>query len=212
MHSLDQPSALPGGIFHWRGKLGIVGLAPLLLLTVTSPIHAHLGEYAYLLCSAIGALLIVIGVGWRSWAMLFVGGRKSRELVQEGPYSLSRHPLYFGSFLVALGAGVMLQSLTFSLVILLGFPWLYLPVIAEEERILQQNHGQSFRDFCERVPQRLFPRWHTFAAGGRYQQVHLRAQWNQAKRGLVTLAAIPMLELLQTMRSNGVLPEWLTLP
>jgi len=212
MHSLNQPQELPGGIFHWRGRLGAVGLAPLLFLVVSSPIPSRLGKIPFFLCSAFGALMIVLGVGWRSWAMLYIGGRKSRELVQSGPYSMCRHPLYFGTLLVGLGAGIMLQSLTFCLVILGGFPLLYLPVMKEEERVLESNHRREFAFYQERVPRKLFPRWRTFSVGGRYQHVHLRAQWNQTKRSLWTLAAIPVLEFLQTMRSNGLLPELIHLP
>ena len=212
MHSLNQTQELPGGIFHWRGRLGVVGLAPILILVAFSPIHSPLGEIPFFLCSAMGAVLIVLGVGWRSWAMLYVGGRKSRELVQSGPYSLCRHPLYFGTLLVGLGAGVMLQSLTFFLVMLLGFPLLYLPVIKEEERVLEQNHRREFSNFQERVPRRILPRWRTFSVGGNYHEVHIRAQWNQTKRSVWTLAAIPILEFIQTLRSNGMLPEFVNLP
>ncbi|MGB0952914.1 MAG: methyltransferase family protein [Planctomycetota bacterium] len=165
-----------------------------------------------MLWSSLGALLILTGVLWRTWAMLYVGGRKSRTLVQTGPYSLSRHPLYFGTFLVGLGAGVMLQSITFVAAFLLLFPIIYLPVIQEEERVLHWNHPLDFEGYRMRVPHRFLPSLRSVEMGEPTLRVHVKAQWNQAKRGLLTLAAIPMLQLLLTLRSQGNLPVWFSLP
>lgn len=202
----------PGGIFLLRGWLGILTLTPLGFATALSVLpFSSFGLYG-ILWSTVGALLILTGVLWRTWAMFYVGGRKSRTLVQTGPYSLSRHPLYFGTFLVGLGAGVMLQSLTFVAAFLVVFPIIYLPVIQEEERVLHWNHPNQFERFRLHVRHRFLPSLRRVEMGDPTLRVHVKAQWNQAKRGLLTLAAIPLLQLLQTLRSQGSLPVWFSLP
>src|SRR5262249_43094468 len=47
----------------------------------------------------VGAAWALIGLGWRAWAAGTI--RKNAELAADGPYALSRHPLYFGNFMLA---------------------------------------------------------------------------------------------------------------
>ncbi|KAA3605526.1 MAG: isoprenylcysteine carboxylmethyltransferase family protein [Planctomycetota bacterium] len=208
LHSATKPT----GIFLFRGWLGIWTLAPLTLLVLFSPLHFVHGSWPAYLTHCAGFGLILAGVGWRSWAMLFVGGRKTRKLICNGPYALSRHPLYFGTFLVGLGSGIFLQSLTWIAGFLCLFPIIYLPVIAEEERALSATHGMGWIRFKESVPNPLFPRWARPSQSGPRLEIHLRAQWNQAKRSICTLAVIPILHGIQILRSDSFLPSLWYLP
>ena len=103
-------------------------------------------------CVALGA-----GVLIRLWATRSIAGRKAREVVSEGPYSLCRNPLYWGTLLIAVGACLFLKSWTFA-VISLGPILLYpLAVVPAEERYLRNKLGQPYLDYCNRVP-RWWPR------------------------------------------------------
>jgi protein-S-isoprenylcysteine O-methyltransferase Ste14 len=51
---------------------------------------------------AIGCVVAALGLGLRVWACGHL--RKNRELVTSGPYAHVQHPLYLGTFLIALGA------------------------------------------------------------------------------------------------------------
>lgn len=207
----SNKTVLPGGIFFLRGWLGVIVFLPLGILVACSEPKALVGSYGGFAFSALGGAVLLGGIVYRTWAQLYVGGRKTTSLVCTGPYSLSRHPLYFGTFLVGIGAGIMLQSLTWLVLYLALFPMIYLPVIAEEERALRANHPDAHKDFVGRIPNRILPRLRDFNAGEKYGEVHMKAQWNQGKRGLLTLAAIPALEFVQILRSSGVLPTWLNL-
>ena len=61
-----------------------------------------------------GTVLMLICIGGRCWASLYVGGRKSRELVTTGPYAYTRNPLYFFSALGLAGVGLTFGSLIVS--------------------------------------------------------------------------------------------------
>ena len=53
---------------------------------------------------AIGGTIALVGEAVRFWAAGHL--EKGREVTQSGPYRLTRHPLYLGSAIIALGAAV----------------------------------------------------------------------------------------------------------
>ncbi|MFM7261867.1 MAG: methyltransferase family protein [bacterium] len=57
------------------------------------------------LLSAMGYILLLVGCAGRIWCALYIAGRKNRVLVDLGPYSLTRNPLYLFSCLAFVGAG-----------------------------------------------------------------------------------------------------------
>ncbi len=75
----------------------------------------------------------------------------------QGPYALTRNPLYFGTCLIALGQSLM-TGLPFAP---LFFPLLwvlvYWPTMREEEDYLFARYGDQFAAYKARVPL-LFPR------------------------------------------------------
>lgn len=202
----------PRGIFHLRGWLGILLLGPVAIAAALSAPHFAEGSWRDFLTEVGGGSLIVLAVIWRSYATFFIGGRKSRSLVREGPYALCRHPLYSGTFVVGLGAAVMLQSLVFLLAFAVITPLLYHFVVNEEERILAANHGAEFDAFVRAVPRRFLPSsWPRFDSRA-VLQVDMRAQTSQLRRSLTTLAVIPLVELVQHLRWDGILPALFALP
>ena len=60
----------------------------------------------------IGIVLIVIGIAGRLWSTLYIGGRKSASVVSDGPYSITRNPLYVFSAVAAVGVGAQMGSIT----------------------------------------------------------------------------------------------------
>jgi protein-S-isoprenylcysteine O-methyltransferase Ste14 len=93
--------------------LGLGAIAALALVAlVGSPVEwATIHESV----EAIGLALILICIAGRCWCTLYIGGRKGAELVDIGPYSLCRNPLYFFSFLGAAGVGAQTGALTVAL-------------------------------------------------------------------------------------------------
>ncbi|MBX3596625.1 MAG: isoprenylcysteine carboxylmethyltransferase family protein [Rhizobiaceae bacterium] len=102
--------------------------------------------------AAIGLLLIASGIGGRMWSTLYIGGRKSSEVVQSGPYSTMRNPLYFFSTICAIGAGAQMGSIiaagAFGIVCATAF----LIVIKREETYLSAKFGEPFIEYASRVP------------------------------------------------------------
>src|SRR5262245_36841884 len=83
--------------FRWRGMLGGLVLVPAGVIALFSPPIVPENSLAHLALQTLAWLTFAAGAGARFWATLYIGGRKERELVTDGPYSLCRHPLYLGS-------------------------------------------------------------------------------------------------------------------
>lgn len=74
-----------------------------------------------------------------------------KEPVTKGIYRFSRHPIYFGSFLVYLGIGIACASWLF---ILFALAWLILWIIAvpSEENDLLEKYGDAYHKYMDRTP------------------------------------------------------------
>jgi protein-S-isoprenylcysteine O-methyltransferase Ste14 len=81
---------------------------------------------------------------------------KNEQLTTSGPYAYTRNPLYFGSFILAVGFAVASRSWWVALIATVMFFAIYIPVIRGEEAFLR-SHFPEFEEYTRHVP-RLFPR------------------------------------------------------
>lgn len=157
-----------------------------------------------------GLILIVVCILGRTLCTLYIGGRKIESLVQIGPYSVSRNPLYFFSILGAIGAGAQLGSLV--LAFATGFVvWLiFLIVIFKEEQVLTERFGAAYADYLAQVP-RLFPRM-TLWKDVEKIEVNPRLVRMTALDASVFLLSVPLAEGFEYLHDAGILPTWFILP
>jgi len=103
-----------------------------------------------------GYLLLIAGVGLRLWSTLYIGARKSRELIRHGPYSICRNPLYLGTCAIITGVAMLFCNPIMMLAILLLFVPATLLTITMEESHLEGIFGDAYRCYRRQVP-RLWP-------------------------------------------------------
>jgi protein-S-isoprenylcysteine O-methyltransferase Ste14 len=157
-----------------------------------------------------GILLIFAGIAGRLWSTLYIGGRKSATLVSDGPYSISRNPLYVFSSIAAAGVGAQTGSITAAV----GFAALcaaaFHIVILREEKFLSANLGAEYQAYLAKVP-RFLPKWSLYQEGdtGSFKPALLLATLLD---GLVFLVALPIAELIDAAHVSGVLPVLFRLP
>lgn len=120
----------------WR--LVLLGLA--LLAATGTP--AWSGHTLAVILRLAGIVLVSAAALGRMWCALYISGRKSSELVTEGPYSICRHPLYLFNLLGFMGLALLSESLLATGATLLAFVILYPGVVASEERLLRQRFAQ----------------------------------------------------------------------
>src|SRR5690348_6223459 len=105
----------------------------------------------------VAVVLLTISAFGRVWVSAFISGRKTVELVTDGPYSISRNPLYFFSFIAYLGAALAFEKLTLVLAFAAFFFITHWSTIIAEETKLRTAFGAAFDEYANRVP-RFVPR------------------------------------------------------
>lgn len=105
----------------------------------------------------LGTLLIVAGVLGRFWAILYIGTRKNKLIMQDGPYSICRHPLYLSSTLGVAGFGLLLGSLVIAALLTLAVFAILNATASREEAFLRREFGPAYAEYAARVP-RILPR------------------------------------------------------
>ncbi len=94
---------------------------------------------------AAGAALAALGEGLRIWAAGHL--EKGREVTASGPYRLSRHPLYLGSTLIALGFAVASARVAAALLVLGYLTLTYVAAIRREEAHLTEKFGAAYPEY-----------------------------------------------------------------
>lgn len=142
-------------IFSPRNRVRLTGVGGLALFWISW----RWGQPEMLRWSLpLGAVVSLLGLCMRIWATGWL--RKDEVLTTQGPYSLTRNPLYLGTLTLALGhslmSGVPLAPILFPVLCFL----LYLPTMREEEEFLSLAHSAAYAEYRSRVPLLLprFPR------------------------------------------------------
>ena len=147
--------------FKWRGATGVVLLTPAAIVAVLTTPLVRPDSWADLAIDVLAWAAFFAGAGLRLWATLYIGGRKSDFVVSEGPYSVCRHPLYFGSVLLVLSGALFLKSVVFAAALAMLSTAYFVFTVPAEEEYLQARLGDSYRQYCGRV-NRLWPSFRHF--------------------------------------------------
>lgn len=92
-----------------------------------------------------GAVIGIAGETIRIWAAGHL--EKSREVTTSGPYRFTRHPLYVGSTIMAIGFVIAANSLAVATVAFVYFAVAYTAAIRREEAFLTAAFGDAYPDY-----------------------------------------------------------------
>ena len=154
----------------------------------------------------VGYFLLLAGIGLRMWSTLYIGQRKSKQLITDGPFSMCRNPLYFGSLLVAIGASFCFENLVLLVFVLLVLVPIHLLVIFAEEKKLAGNFGAPYEQYKKMVP-RL---WFAFSRFKNPPMIEVSTKAvARATMEMIMLLLIPPLgDLIELLHAKGILPVW----
>lgn len=185
------------------------GLLLLLVLLFTESLWPS-GYFLHESLEMLGYALILICIAGRTWCALYIGGRKKMVLVDQGPYSISRNPLYLFSVIGGFGVGLQSGDVVTGIVIALFVFMLFSVVIAQEEIFLKGRFPEEFAAYAGMVP-RWGPRlanWHSDLE----LIVQPRLVLVTFRDALWFLVSIPLLEGIEMLQDAGWLPVLLYLP
>ena len=166
------------------------------------PVHAGV--------EALGLGAIVICIVGRAWCSLYIGGRKKAEIVDTGPYSISRNPLYVFSYVGAFGIGAQTGSVVLALMFTALTIVVFHYTIKREEAWLLNAFGETYADYRACVPKcgPAFRLWRDEA------DLVVRPQFfvTTLRDGLVFLLAVPVFEGIGMLQHLGWLAPLIRLP
>ncbi|NMC19566.1 MAG: DUF1295 domain-containing protein, partial [Thermogutta sp.] len=157
-----------------------------------------------LLFELVGSGMLFLAAIGRIWSAGYIAGRKDVRLIQDGPYSVMRHPLYFFSFLGFLGAGLAMESLVLTGTMVTIFFLTHMPVIRREEDRLRRLFGEEYERYARGVPA-VFPKPWLFRCPPAVDlqcRAFNRAIFDAALIGLVFIGT----ELLEWCHLHDIIP------
>lgn len=152
----------------------------------------------------VGCGLVALATVGRLWCSLYICGYKTNHLITDGPYSLSRNPLYVLSLFGAIGVGLTTETLAVPALIALAFAIYYPAVIRAEEAVLRERHSAEFANYCAAVP-RFWPTHFRLNEPASYPIVP-RAFRKAMSSAVWFVILIGVLELAEGLREGHLLP------
>jgi protein-S-isoprenylcysteine O-methyltransferase Ste14 len=187
-------------LFRYRGTLPLIvlliGFAIYLWQEMTPPSFFLEGtpwEFYYELgCLAVGLIGLAIRIYTIGYAAKNTSGRNTEAQVADslnttGIYSVVRHPLYLGNYLMWLSPALLTGNLWFIIIFQLIY-WIYYErIMFAEEQYLRRKFGDAYLRWAAQTPA-FFPRFRGFKSS------RLSFSWKkvlrQEKNGLVALFLI----------------------
>ena len=156
MMSLKNEFAISGNwLFKHRSYLPLI-ILPLLFYSLFTPVGTsfNLLFYAGLSVSLLGECIRIITV---AFVPAGTSGRNTKQqkatsLNQTGIYSIVRHPLYLGNFLIFLGPFIFTGNIYSIIIFILSF-WIYYErIMYAEETFLISKFGSEYENWSSKTP------------------------------------------------------------
>lgn len=151
-----------------------------------------------------GIAMVAVACLGRLWCSLYIAGYKTDTLVDQGPYSMCRNPLYFFSLVGAVGIGLASETLLIPAIILFAFAAYYPLVIKSEEAALLNMHGRAFKTYFEKVP-RFFPRLSQLTEPDEYV-VKPKVYKNHMFDAIWFILIVGFIEVVKALHALQILP------
>ena len=187
-----------GWINHYRKPfLWVTGLIFVGLWLFTDPLWSF-SPYIFELSEGFGSLFLVAGVIGRIYSSLTIASHKNKEVVKTEMYSVVRHPLYFFSFFMIIGIGLLIGRAELLLYLMVFYWACFFPMILNEEKFLLKKFGKEYADYQKQVPM-LFPNFSKWKAR-EVAEINLRLVKRTILDGSLVLFLFPIIEIVSYIK------------
>lgn len=131
-------------LIKYRSLVGIISLIVVMVLA-TPDVRSIV----------IGFFVMMLGMFFRAWSSGYID--KDRELATQGPYSLTRNPLYFGNLLIGAGIAVASNNWLTALIFAVYYVFFFTFLIAVERKRMKARFGARYDEWA-REANLFFPR------------------------------------------------------
>jgi protein-S-isoprenylcysteine O-methyltransferase Ste14 len=163
-----------------------------------------------LFCEAFGLFLLTACSMGRLWALVYISGYKSREIITDGPYSIVRHPLYLFSLLGAIGIGLASENVLIMAILFVFYLFYYPFTILAEEHKLTATFGQTYIDYAKRTP-RFLPKFSLYKKPGLYQ-INADTFVRSLAGGMWFVWIYILFDFIEMLQKMGFIPVLLRVP
>jgi protein-S-isoprenylcysteine O-methyltransferase Ste14 len=123
------------------------------------PTHLVSGVQPTRIIRLVGVAEIAIALGLFAWAIStfrrlqtpVIPIRRARALAEEGPFKLTRNPMYLGFTVLYLGIALVANAFWPLVFLPEAIALTYLFAIRLEEAYLTREFGDAYREYCSRV-------------------------------------------------------------
>lgn len=210
LHSFEKSG---NTLFRYRGQIPIILFIlaiPVIYFTPSLeafPLLQSLIVIFSVILSFLGFIVRAISIGTTPKG---TSGRNTKNQVAEslnktGIYSLLRHPLYLGNYLMWIGIVVFTFNIYFVVIVSLAF-WLYYErIMFAEERFLERKFGDDYMEWSKQVPA-FIPAFGKYIKGSIPLSIKsiLRREYSGV---LATVLSFAFIDHLRFYFQNGQL-EW----
>lgn len=197
---------------QFRRRMVLAALISMIcfLLPFVCAVWLHSDPLFYSQVEHVGILLIFIGIAGRTFSALHIGGYKKETLIETGPYSVVRNPLYLSTLIGAAGMGAQTSSLVMIAVCTAATAVVFGRVVTREEQYLRNKFGWAYEDYAARVP-RFIPNFSKFRDVDKLI-VQPKFVYRTFLESSCFLIAIPVIDAIELARHYGWIPDLLHLP
>ena len=147
-------------LFRWRSYFPVVLFVAVLLLDyLAEPRRSGLSrtlawDFVCLGIAFAGLIVRAVTIGCvpQGTSVRSTKAQQAETLNSSGMYSVVRHPLYLGNFLVWIGLSLILADWVVTLIIILAFWLTHERIMMSEEGFLEQKFGPQFCDWARTTP------------------------------------------------------------
>jgi protein-S-isoprenylcysteine O-methyltransferase Ste14 len=147
-------------LFRWRSLLPLFVMASIIVLMLLDPnaksswANGMPWQLSSVAVSVLGLALRIVTVGRvpHDTSRRSTRERAAAELNRTGMYSVVRHPLYLGNYIMWLGVALAPGIWWLAVLISLAYALYYERIMYSEEEFLREKFGKDYLDWARRTP------------------------------------------------------------